>query len=119
MQLVEKIVSSRESCPLLSTTGAYGQTVQKTAVSPQLQFVDEVVDISVVAQMHFLMVLTVQKNIEILQLQYTDKVIDVLVVPVQCPSEGVEKTAELPHCSRRALDKVVDTPVVCNDKCPF
>ena len=83
------------TCPLLSTTGAYGQTVQKTAVSPQLQFVDEVVDISVVAQMHFPMVLTVQKNIEILQLQYTDKVIDVLVVPVQCPSAGVEKTAEL------------------------
>ena len=50
-------------------------------------------------------------TIEILQLQYTDKVIDVPVVPVQFPSAGVEKTAELPHCSRRALDKVVDMPV--------
>ena len=48
---------------------------------------------------------------EILQLQYTDKVIDVPVVPVQFPSADVEKTAELPHCSRRALDKVVDMPV--------
>ena len=48
----------------------------------------------------------VQETIEILPLQYIDKVIDVLVVPVQCPSAGVEKTAELPHCSRRALDKV-------------
>ena len=45
----------------------------------------------------------VQETIEILQLQYTDKVIDVLVVPVQFPSAGVEKTAELPHCSRRAV----------------
>ena len=53
----------------------------------------------------------VQETIEILQLQYTDKVIVVPVVPVQFPSAGVEKTAELPHCSRRALDKVVDMPV--------
>ena len=45
------------------------------------------------------------------QLQYTDKVIDVPVVPVLFPSAGVEKTAELPHCSRRALDKVFDMPV--------
>ena len=44
-------------------------------------------------------------------MQYTDKVIDVPVVPVQFPSADVEKTAELPHCSRRALDKVVDMPV--------
>ena len=49
----------------------------------------------------------VQETIEILQLQYTDKVIVVPVVPVQFPSAGVEKTAELPHCSRRALDKVI------------
>ena len=42
----------------------------------------------------------VQETIEILQLQYTDKFIVVLVVPVQFPSVGVEKTAELPHCSR-------------------
>ena len=53
----------------------------------------------------------VQETIEILQLQYTDKVIVVPVVPVQFPSAGVEKTAELPHCSRRALDKVVGMPV--------
>ena len=33
------------------------------------------------------------------------------VVPVLFQSAGVEKTAELPHCSRRALDKVVDMPV--------
>ena len=60
-----------------------GVTVQKTAVSPQLQFVDEVVDISVVAQMHFPMVLTVQKSIEILQLQSIEKVVDVTVGQIQ------------------------------------
>ena len=53
----------------------------------------------------------VQETMEILQLQHTDKVIDVPGVPVQFPSAGVEKTAELPHCCRRALDKVVDMPV--------
>ena len=88
------------------------QTLQKTVEGPQLQFVDfldQVVDISVVVQRQIPMVLF--RTIEILQLQYTDKVIDVPVVPVQFPSAGVEKTAELPHCSRRALDKVVDMPV--------
>ena len=79
---------------------------------PLLQFVvflDRVVDISVVVQRQIPMVLF--RIIEILQLQYIDKVIDVPVVPVQFPSAGVEKTAELPHCSRRALDKVVGMPV--------
>ena len=65
-------------------------------------FLDQVVDISVVVQRQFPMVLF--RIIEILQLQYTDKVIDVPVVQVQFPSAGVEKTAELPHCSRRALE---------------
>ena len=87
--------------PVVVTSGAYGQTVLKTAVSPQLQFVDEFVDISVVVQRQFPMVLF--RTIELLQLQYTDKVIDVPVVPVLFPSAGVEMTAELPHCSRRAL----------------
>ena len=42
-----------------------------------------VVDISVVAQMQFPMVLTVQKNIEILQLQSIEKVVDVTVGQIQ------------------------------------
>ena len=74
--------------------------MQKTVEVPQLQFSDNVIAIPVVAQRQFPMVLSVQKTIEILQLQYTDKVIVVPVVPVQFPSAGVEKTAELPHCSR-------------------
>ena len=96
-QVVDAPAEQVVPCPLLSTTGAYGQTVQKTAVSPQLQFVDEVVDISVVVQRQFPMVLF--RTMEILQLQYTDKVIDVPVVPVLFPSAGVEKTAELPRSS--------------------
>ena len=39
----------------------------------------------------------VQETREILQLLCIDKVVDVLVVPVQLPSAGVEKTAELPQ----------------------
>ena len=52
----------------------------------------------------------VLKTVEVPQLQYFQGG-RVLVVPVLFPSAGVEKTAELPHCSRRALDKVVDMPV--------
>ena len=96
-QVVDAPAEQVVPCPLLSTTGAYGQTVQKTAVSPQLQFVDEVVDISVVVQRQFPMVLF--RTMEILQLQYTNKVIDVPVVPVLFPSAGVEKTAELQRSS--------------------
>ena len=59
----------------------------------------------------------VQETIEILQLQYTDKVIDA-VVQVPFSSADVERTAELPQLhSYFCLDKVVDTPVVCNDRC--
>ena len=80
------------------------QTLQDIVEVPQLQlvdFLDLVVDISVVVQRQIPLVLF--RTIEILQLQYTEKVIDVPVVPVQAPSAGVEKTAELPQCSRRAV----------------
>ena len=62
----------------------------------------QVVVISVVVQRQIPMVLF--RTIDVLQSQHTDKVIDVPVVPVQFPSAGVETTAELPHCSRRALE---------------
>ena len=42
-----------------------------------------VVDMSVVAQKQFPLVLTVQKTIVVLQLQFIDKVFDVSVVQVQ------------------------------------
>ena len=98
-QVVDAPAEQVVPCPLLSTTGASGQTVQKTAVSPQLQFVNEIVDISVVVQRQFPMVLF--RTIELLQLQYTDKVLDVPVVPVQFPSAGVEFSGRwLPECFR-------------------
>ena len=53
------------------------QTLQNTVEVPQLQlvdFLDLVVDISVVVQRQIPMVLF--RTIEILQLQYTDKVVD-------------------------------------------
>ena len=65
--------------------------------SSSIFFLYQVVDISVVVQRQFPMVLF--RTIEILQLQYTDKVIDVPVVPVLFPSAGVEKTAKLPRSS--------------------
>ena len=98
--------------PVVVLTGAHGSDTAENcggAAVAVRRFLDQVVDISVVVQRQIPMVLF--RIIEILQLQYTDKVIDVPVVPVQFPSAGVEKTAELPHCSRRALDKVVDMPV--------
>merc|ERR1712135_84199 len=66
---------------------------------PQLQFIDKVVDIPVVAQRQIPMVQTVQKTIEIPQLQYVDKVVDVPVVQVvQVPQvQIVEKTVEIPE----------------------
>ena len=51
----------------------------------------------------------VLKTVEVPQLQYFQGG-RVPVVPVEFPSAGVEKTAEIPHCSR-AWDKVVDMPV--------
>ena len=61
----------------------------------------------------------VQETIEILQLLYIDKVVDVLVVPVQFRLQAWRRQPSSHNCSCRALDKVVDTPVVCNDQCPW
>ena len=49
---------------------------------------------------------------EILQLLYIDKVVDVFVVPVQFPSAGVEKTAELPQLQCPCVQRQVPVPVV-------
>ena len=47
-------------------------------------------------------------------MQNTDKVMDV----GKFSGADVEKTAELPQLQLvEALDKVVDMPVVCNDRC--
>ena len=87
------------TCPLCPTTGAWGLTEQKTVEVPQLQLVDlfepgrRHLCRGAEADSHG----PVQETIEIFQLLYIDKVVDVLVVPVQLPSAGVEKTAELPQ----------------------
>merc|ERR1712012_1319198 len=80
------------------------QTVQKTVEVPQLQFIDKVVDIPVVAQRQIPMVQTVQKTIEIPQLQYVDKVVDVPEVQV------VEKTVEIPQL--QIVEKIVEIPEI-------
>merc|ERR1719284_1005822 len=88
------------------------QTVQKTVEVPQLQFIDKVVDIPVVAQRQIPMVQTVQKTIEIPQLQYVDKVVDVPVVQVvQVPQvQVVEKTVEIPQL--QIVEKIVEIPEI-------
>ena len=45
---------------------------QKTVEMPQLQFVDEVVDISIVIQRQVPMLHTAQKTVQVPQVQYTD-----------------------------------------------
>ena len=79
----------------------------------------KVVVYPVVAQMQRSYVLTVQKNKEIPQLQSIDQVLDVPVAQVQLfTGAGREKSIEIPQLhSFSSLDKVVHTPVVCNDRC--
>merc|ERR1711945_20320 len=79
---------------------------------PQVQFIDKVVDIPVVAQRQIPMVQTVQKTIEIPQLQYVDKVVDVPVVQVvQVPQvQVVEKTVEIPQL--QIVEKIVEIPEI-------
>ena len=59
------------------------------------------------------MVLTVQKTIVILQLQFIEKVVDIWVCR-SCSSSVLSwgRQSSSHHCSRRALDQVVDMPVV-------
>ena len=115
------------TCPLCPTTGALGFKSTKLwrfRSCSSSTFLNQVVDIPVVVQREIPHG-PVQEAIEILQLQYTDKVIDVPVVPVQFPSAGVEKTAELPHCSRRVVAttgtvsriRSSTCPLACNDRC--
>ena len=75
------------------------QTVQKTVVMPQLQFL-AVVDFPVVPQRHIHMVLPVRKTIETPQLQY----VAWWSIPLLCRScftfrREVLKTVEVPQCS--------------------
>ena len=59
------------------------------------------------------MVLTVQKTIVILHLQFIEKVVDILVCR-SCSASVLSwrRQSSSHNCSRRALDQVVDVPVV-------
>ena len=61
-----------------------------------------------------------QKNIEILQLQYIGKVIDIWVCR-SCSSSvlSLMRQSSSHNCSRRALDQVVDMPVVVQRQLPW
>ena len=91
---------------------------------PPLQFMDEAVDIPVVAQRQAHMNQMVQKTIEISQLKHTDQVVDVPVVVVTQVSQVhvVMKTVETPRVQIVAetteipqlplVDKIVMIPVI-------
>ena len=80
----------------------------------------KVVDISVVAQRQFPLVLTVQKTIVILQLQFIDKVFDVSVVQVQkVPRvQSVRRQSRSHSCRSVQLDTVVHLPVAVQRQMP-
>ena len=79
--------------------------------SPQMQFIDKVVDVAVVTQ-QAPSVQTVQKATEIPQLQCLDNVIDVPVVEVvQVPQVQVmEKTVEIPQL--HIVEEIVEIPEI-------
>ena len=92
--------------------------VKKTAEIPQVQFLDKVDEIPVVAQRQIpVMVQTIQKTTDIPQLQCNDKVIDVPVVSVvQAPQVQVsEKTVEIAQL--QAAEKIVETPETDDPGC--
>ena len=90
LQLAEKIVAIFQfldkvlARPVGVQQQVLGVTVQKTAVSPQLQFIGKVVDVPIVAQRQIPMVPSVQNSIEIHQLlamvSMTFVVVDIPVV---------------------------------------
>ena len=59
------------------------QMVQKTMESPQAQFLDEVVGMSVVVQRKVPMIQRVQKTVEVPQIQYVDKIVEAPVAAAQ------------------------------------
>ena len=80
------------------------QVVAETAEIPQVQFLDKVDEVPVVAQRQILMVQTVQKAMEIPQLQCVDKVVDNPEAPQMQVSE---KTVEISQL--QAAEKIVET----------
>ena len=86
--------------------------VQKTMEGPQVQYIDKIVDVPVVAQRQVPTIQTAQKTEEVPKVQFIEQVVDVPVdMQRQDPAvQFVKKTAEVPQ--NRFIDRVVDTPVV-------
>ena len=85
-----------------------GSRIQKKTVEmPQLQFVDEVVDISIVIQRHVQMLHTVQKTAQVLQVQYTDCVVDVPVIKERhVPIKIVQEMVQVPEMNTKLDTRV-------------
>ena len=97
-------------------SGADGQTTQKTVEIPQVQFSDKVVGLLVCwhTRRQVPIVLSARKTVEVPKLQF----INMPVVQQQVPMVvTVQKPVVIPEV--RFLGKVVDMPVVFNDKCPW
>ena len=121
------------TCPLLSTTGAYGQTLQKTAVFSAVAVCPTRSSTSL-SWCRGQIPMVLFRTIEILQLQDTDKVIDVPVVPVLFPSAGVGRRQPSSHAfpwtrwltcpvcttisAHDAVNKVVDVAVFMQRQVP-
>ena len=78
------------------------QKVLKTVEFPQVQDVDGIVDVPVVAQSQVPIVRTVQKTVEVPQSQFLDRVVDVpVVMQRQVPQEQIRDVEEtdvpVPH----------------------
>ena len=96
-----------------------GQTVKSTIEgTQQAQFMNKVVDISVVAQRQILVVQTIENTIEIPQLQHSEKEVDVLVEQVvpRPQAHAVQKTVAIPQTQvidRGSERSRCDTKVRC------
>merc|ERR1719424_2630510 len=88
------------------------QTVQKTVKVPQVQIVDEVVDVPVVKHRQVPMVQKVQRTVEVPRIQVVEKVVDVPVVKqVEVPHiQTIEKVVEIPQI--QTVEKIVEVPQV-------
>ena len=81
------------------------ETMQNTAEVPQVQFIDEAVDVPVVMQRQEPIVQKVQETVEVPQAQSTDEVMDERQVPTD---QVVRKTVEVPQS--QFIEKAMDTP---------
>ena len=90
--------------------------VPKKLDSPQVQLIDRVVDISVMAQRHVPSAPRVQKIVEMSKVQFSDGHVDMPVVAQrQVPMiPNVQKTVEVPQI--QYIDKIVDAPVVARSE---